>query len=185
MSFKEQKINNITEFISKKSGSNHSDSTTPILNSVVSDSLTSNENYQYKNYINELVNQDEYQSDDKEKMIMNNNDILKSYIDKMDRDQYELKQDIREREDRINKNISESEHRMDERLDRIENMIREQNSEYSNKVDYLSNKFEQSMKEIKSDKKQMIAIVIATVISVAGVAIAAIQVVQGFLSIIH
>lgn len=116
---------------------------------------------------------------------MNNNEILRAYMDKVDNDQRDLKGEMRERERRVEQNIKDSEHRMDERLDRIERMIIEQNKNYVNEIDKLASKFDDSVKEIKSDKKQTVAIVIATVLSVAAIAIASIQVVQGFLSLVR
>lgn len=112
---------------------------------------------------------------------MKNNEILHAYMDKVDNDQRDLKNEMREREKRVEQNIRDSEQRMDARLERIENMIAEQNK----KIENLSGRFDQSVKEIKSNKLQIIALVIATILSVSGVAVAAIQVVQGFLSLVQ
>lgn len=115
---------------------------------------------------------------------MKNDEILRAYIDKVDNDQRELKQEMRERENRIEQNIRESEKRMDARLDRIEEMISSQNKNYDEKIEKLTSKFENSVIDIKSNKVQILALIIATILSVAGVAVAAIQVVQGFLSLV-
>lgn len=53
-------------------------------------------------------------------------DLLKTYIEKVDRDQASLREDIRESERRTEKRTLESEKRMNERLDRIEVLIHEQ-----------------------------------------------------------
>lgn len=127
---------------------------------------------------------------------MKSDEILQAYMDKVDRDQRDLKVEIREREERIAQGIKDSEQRMDDRMARIEQMILEQNKSYEAKMDKLTEKVEVSMKEmnskfensvteIKSNKLQIVALVIATVLSVAGVAIAAIQVVQGFLTLVQ
>ena len=116
---------------------------------------------------------------------MKSDDMLRAYMDKVDKDQRELKSEMRERENRISLNIRESEQRMDARLDRIEKMICEQNENYDKKIETLSNKLDDSVVAIQSNKRQIIALIIATIISVAGVAIAAIQVVQGFISLVQ
>lgn len=63
-------------------------------------------------------------------------DLLKTYIEKVDRDQASLRDDIRESERRTEKHIQDSEKRMDKRLDKIEGMIVSQNE----KIEKLSEK---------------------------------------------
>lgn len=60
-------------------------------------------------------------------------DYLKTYIEKVDRDQSDLKQDFRESEKRLENHINKSEERMDAQLSRIEELIKEQ----GHKVDDL------------------------------------------------
>ena len=55
---------------------------------------------------------------------MDNNKILELYIAKVDKDQSELKQDIRESENRIFQKVSDSEERMNKRLDKIEDLTK-------------------------------------------------------------
>lgn len=50
----------------------------------------------------------------------NMDDLLKSYIEKVDRDQSELREDVRESERRTEKKISEFEYKIDNRLNKIE-----------------------------------------------------------------
>ena len=70
-------------------------------------------------------------------------DLLQKYIEKVDRDQSDLRKDIKDSEDRINRIVENSEMRMDKRLDRIEQMINEQN----NKIDALSEKMTTKLEE--------------------------------------
>ena len=58
-------------------------------------------------------------------------------------------------------------------------------SNQNEKIEKLSDKFDQSVKEIKSNKLQIWATVIATILAVAGIAFASLQVVQGFISLVH
>lgn len=115
---------------------------------------------------------------------MKNDDILRAYMDKVDMDQRELKKEMKEREERISQNIRESEQRMDDRLDRIESMISDQNKNYDGKIEKLSDKLDQSVIAIKSNKWQIVIAAVATVLSVAGIAFATMQVVQGILSLV-
>lgn len=66
---------------------------------------------------------------------MDNNKILELYIAKVDKDQSELKQDIRESENRIFQKVSDSEERMNKRLDKIEDLIKDQNTKFDKIVE--------------------------------------------------
>ena len=66
---------------------------------------------------------------------MDNNKILELYIAKVDKDQSELKQDIRESENRIFQKVSDSEERMNKRLDKIEDLIKAQNTKFDKIVE--------------------------------------------------
>lgn len=67
---------------------------------------------------------------------MDNDQMLEKYIDKVDREQTTLRQDIRISERNTSERISTIEERMDTRLNRIEDMIRENNNSYN--ADYKS-----------------------------------------------
>lgn len=54
-------------------------------------------------------------------------DLLKTYIEKVDKDQMALREEMREREQRTEKRIDDSEHRMEAKISRIEEMINSQN----------------------------------------------------------
>lgn len=81
-----------------------------------------------------LIEKAEMKVSQKEVLDMDENKLLEKYMDKIDADQRELKTDVREREERIDKRVTESESRMDARLDRIENMITSQNEKFD-KID--------------------------------------------------
>lgn len=57
---------------------------------------------------------------------MTSDDFLSKYIEKVDRDQSDLRNDIRESERRISERTAAIEERMDNRLNRIEDMISSQ-----------------------------------------------------------
>ena len=91
----------------------------------------------------------------------NMDDILKTYIEKVDRDQSDLREDIRESERRTAENISKTEQRMDKRLDRIEEMIKEQGKE----IQDVKQELNDSMRE---NRKFMWGIAITIFLSVVG-----------------
>lgn len=73
---------------------------------------------------------------------MDNNDILKTYIDKIDRDQTALREDIRESERRTSGHIASVEEKMDARLNRIEDMIAKSNDRLDLKMASIEGKIE-------------------------------------------
>lgn len=94
------------------------------------------------------------------KMGENNmDDLLKTYIEKVDRDQSDLREDIRENERRTEKRISEMENRMDSRLERIEKMIASQTEKIDSIKDDVNNKMEEN-------KKFMWGIVVSILLSI-------------------
>lgn len=94
------------------------------------------------------------------KMGENNmDDLLKTYIEKVDRDQSDLREDIRENERRTEKRISETENRMDSRLERIEKMIASQTEKIDSIKDDVNNKMEEN-------KKFMWGIVVSILLSI-------------------
>lgn len=94
-------------------------------------------------------------------------DLLKSYIEKVDRDQSELKIDMREREERTEKRISESEGRMDARLDRIEKMIISQNENFDKIDDKISKVNEEVSNKLDDYRKFMWGIAISIFLAIA------------------
>lgn len=96
---------------------------------------------------------------------MNENDILKSYIEKVDRDQSDLRADIRESENRTSEKINRIEERMDVRLNRIEDMIKQSTEQNSDNLKSLE-------KEVHSKLGWVIATCLATIIGIGAMVIA-------------
>ena len=95
-------------------------------------------------------------------------DLLKSYIDKVDQDQRDLKEDIRESERRNREYIENSEKRNEERISRIETMIRDQiksNEEFKEAV----------RKDINDNKKSRVSNFIAILFGVIATIIAVVN----------
>lgn len=95
-------------------------------------------------------------------------DLLKTYIEKVDRDQASLRVDIRESERRVEKHTLESEKRMNERLDRIEAMINAQ----SDKIENVKETVNQKMGENKKFMWGITITIILSIIASIGVIIA-------------
>ena len=99
-------------------------------------------------------------------------DLLKLYIEKVDRDQSDLRKDISESEKRTEIKISEIEKRMDARVERIEQLINSQNEKMSSMKDNIDNKMS-SMKDsvengLHENKKFMWGIIITILLSIIG-----------------
>nr|WP_300210073.1 hypothetical protein [uncultured Anaerostipes sp.] len=105
---------------------------------------------------------------------VDNNKILEIYIEKVDKDQASLKEDIREFEKRTEKRIQDSEERMDKRLDKIEGMITSQNE----KIEKLSEKITEldgTVRDRLEDHKRFLwGIAFSVIIGIAGMVIAVI-----------
>lgn len=122
--------------------------------------------------------------DGKEDEKMTDNKLLEKYMDKVDADQRYLKEEMREREERMIKTSADSEARITERLNQIQEMISNQNNVVNSKFEKMDEKLEDSVKDIKENKIAIWGICIATILSVAGIAYAAMQVFQGFVSLV-
>ena len=104
-------------------------------------------------------------------------DLLKSYIDKVDQDQRDLKEDIRESERRNRQYIESSEKRNEERISRIETLIRDQiksNEEFKESV----------RKDINDNKKSRTSNVITILFGVIATIIALVSVYYATISTI-
>lgn len=73
-------------------------------------------------------------------------DLLQKYIEKVDRDQSDLRVDIRESEKRNQKRFEESDKRIEERMIRIADMIQQQNQ----KIDKIDEKMDNISKEVST-----------------------------------
>lgn len=102
---------------------------------------------------------------------MNENDILKAFIEKVDRDQSELKTDIRESEKRTSEQINRVEERMDARLNRIEDAISKSIESTDGKIDDLKKMVDTKMEAVDSKMNWVVGTCVATIIGIAGMAI--------------
>lgn len=83
---------------------------------------------------------------------MEENKLLEMYMEKVDRDQRDLKEDIRESERRNQKRMEESDKRMDEKMGQIVDIIREQNQKMANidlKIDSVSKEVSSGLAEYR------------------------------------
>jgi hypothetical protein len=113
-----------------------------------------------------------------ERGIDMDNNLLEKYIEKVDRDQSDLRADIRASEERTAKNLSDVHQRMDNRLNRIEDLISKQNDSFETKFNKLENKIDTKIDslegKIDENKKFMwgitisiVGLCIATIIGIA------------------
>ena len=100
----------------------------------------------------------------REETKMNENDILKAYIEKVDRDQSDLRADIRESERRTSEKMDKIEERMDQRLNRIEDMIQKSTKDTADSIEKLNEKVESKLHWIENT-------CIATIIGIAAMVI--------------
>lgn len=109
-------------------------------------------------------------SNAKEASVMDQDKILEIYISKIDKDQSELKKDIREREERTEKYIRESEERMERRLQNIESLIEKQNEKLNETVERQNAKMDEIKEKVETgiheNKKFMWGIVITILLSI-------------------
>lgn len=109
----------------------------------------------------------EINASQKEVQDMDENKLLEKYMDKIDTDQRELKLDVREREERIEKRVAESESRMDMRLDRIERMIISQNEKFDKIDDKITKVNEEVGDKLEDYRKFMWGIAISIFLAIA------------------
>lgn len=95
-------------------------------------------------------------------------DLLKAYIEKVDRDQDSLRQDIRESERRLERYVSESEDRMDKRFERLEKMLENQN----NKLNEVQENVDGKLEENKRFMWGIIITILLSIIASIGVIVA-------------
>ena len=95
---------------------------------------------------------------------MDSNELLKAYIEKVDRDQSDLRSDIRESERRTSAKIDNIERRMDGRLNRIEDMI-------SNSINKNNEKIEALESKIDGKACWVVGTCIATIIGIAAMVV--------------
>lgn len=101
-------------------------------------------------------------------------DLLKAYIEKVDRDQDSLREDIREFERRTEKRIQDSEDRMDKRLDKIEELISSQNEKFDKIGEKIIDLDETVRDRLEDHKRFLWGIALSVIIGIAGMVIAVI-----------
>lgn len=97
--------------------------------------------------------------------------LLEKYIEKVDRDQSDLRNDIRASEERIAKNIELSEARNEERLKRMENMINSYIENIDNKIEKIDNKLDRFEDKIDNNTKHIRNISITTIAGIAALVV--------------
>lgn len=111
---------------------------------------------------------------------MENSKILELYISKVDKDQAELKQDIRDSEKRVSEQMLESEKivdtrleliekRMDTRLEHIEGMISEQNKNIISLKNEMKDRLEEDKRCRYTNIITITLGVIVTVVAMIGI----------------
>ena len=122
------------------------------------------ENGEYINYqqaIYSAINSTNlYSNIEKEGDSMENDKMLEMYIQKVNQDQHDLKQDIRASEERIARNIEQMTNDFEKRMDRLEDLIVRQNDvfaqqikEQNEKIENQNKKFDNAVESIKNDAK--------------------------------
>lgn len=99
-----------------------------------------------------------------EESKMNENDMLKTYMEKVDRDQSDLRADIRASERRTSEKIDKMEERMDQRLNRIEDMIQSYTKETADSIDKLNEKVDSKLRWVEGT-------CVATILGIAAIVI--------------
>jgi len=93
-------------------------------------------------------------------------DLLKTYIEKVDKDQMALREEMRERERRTEKRIDDSEKRMEAKVDRIEKMMNVQNEKFDKLKESIDSSIEEDRKFHYANMIAVISGVVATILTV-------------------
>lgn len=110
---------------------------------------------------------------------MDNNDILMKYMEKVDRDQSDLKQDLRASEKRMTEYLQRIEERMDNRLNRIEDTA----TKISNNLDDIVIKVYDKLDDNRKWNIGFIIGVFLSIVALAGTSIySIIQILSTFLT---
>lgn len=121
--------------------------------------------------------------DSGEGVAMEDNKLFEKYMDKIDRDQRELRDDMRERESRIEKQISDSEARENERMNRIEQLIQSQNDKIDALKDEVGKKLEDDKKYRHTNNIAIVLGVIATALTMVGIYYATVSMVTDIIGV--
>ena len=108
----------------------------------------------------------------RKEIAMNDNDLLKSYMEKVNQDQSDLRSDIRESEKRTTEHLNKVEERMDNRLNRIEDMIKSSAEK--------SDKNVQDIKDaVDSKMRWVVGSCLATIVGIAAMVVTIIVTLTG------
>lgn len=99
--------------------------------------------------------------------LMDNEKILEMYINKVDKDQLELKQDMRESEKRLESHVMQSEKRMEDRMERIENLIISQGAKFDKMDDKISEVSKEVSNKLEDYRKFQWGIAISIFLAIA------------------
>lgn len=115
--------------------------------------------------------------------VMDDNKLLEMYMEKVDKDQRELREDMREREARIGKQIADSESRENERMNRIEQLILNQNDKIDSLKNEVSNKLEDDKKYRHTNNIAIVLGVVTTVVALVGIYYATVSMVTDIIGV--
>ena len=113
----------------------------------------------------------------------NMDDLLKSYIEKVDRDQSELREDVRESERRTEKKISEFEYKLYNRFIKIVQILNSQNDIIDDVKQTVNDKMEEEKKYRHSNNIAIVIGVVSTVVAMIGIYYATISTITSILGI--
>lgn len=94
---------------------------------------------------------------------MDNDKILEKYLDKVDKDTYALKDDMRDSEKRTTERIAESEARNEKRMEILLDAINKQGTQFKTLENIVNDKTEKMESKIDENKKFLITIMISIV----------------------
>lgn len=105
---------------------------------------------------------------------MDNDKILEKYLEKVDKDTYELKKDVQESEKRLHEYIRESEGRMEKRFENIEKLILNQNDKLKSLEDTVNKSIYDLKEKVDEKMDDNRKFMWGIMFSVIGIAVAAI-----------
>ncbi|MCU6800772.1 hypothetical protein [Alitiscatomonas aceti] len=114
---------------------------------------------------------------------MGENKLLEMYIEKVDKDQRELRENMKEREERVEKQIEASEARENERMNRIEQMISSQNEKIDSLKEKISEQLEEDKKYRHTNNIAIVTGVVATVIALIGIYYATVSMITDIIGV--
>lgn len=117
---------------------------------------------------------DSMENERKEDVAMNGEDMFRAYIEKVNRDQSDLRNDIRASEERIAKHIEASEDRFEKRLNRVLEEMDRRSAEIENKVAESVKSSKEAQDSIKNTSKWITGVCITTILGIAAMVIAVI-----------